>query len=127
MSEKPPTVYGFFESDACNKYDFRFAASKVPADGRAATNRAEIGADGFVTQRLISKRFVTNAAFVSSNPMTNIGLGTGRGFRYACSQQLRWVGRPFGVRPHTREDAFVEASSTPRLAVSAIGEMEWAT
>ncbi len=33
---------------------------------------------------------------------------------------------PFGAGPHTREDAFVEASSTPRLAVSAIGEMEWA-
>jgi hypothetical protein len=62
--------------------------------------------------------------------MTNIRLGTGRGFRYAYSQQLELpivAEVPSGVRPDTREDevASVEASSTPRLAMSATGEMEW--
>ena len=59
---------------------------------------------------------------------TNNRLGTGRGFRYASREQEQLpivVWPPFGVGPHTREDAFVEASSTPRLAMSATGEMEW--
>jgi hypothetical protein len=60
--------------------------------------------------------------------VTNIRLGTGRGFRYAYSQQVQLpivAETPSGRRPDTRVDAFVEASSTPRLAVSATGEMEW--
>jgi hypothetical protein len=60
--------------------------------------------------------------------MTNIRLGTGRGFRYAYSQQVQLpivAETPSGARPDTREDASVEASSTPRLAMSATGEMEW--
>jgi len=60
--------------------------------------------------------------------MTNIRLGTGRGFRYAYSQQFESpivAEMPSGMRPDTREDASVEANSTPRLAMSATGEMEW--
>jgi hypothetical protein len=60
-------------------------------------------------------------------PLINIRLGTGRGFRYACSEKLPIVFRTprVGVGQHTREVVFVEARSTPRLAMSAIGEMEW--
>src|SRR5579859_1521281 len=93
MSEKPPIVYGFYESGACNKYDFRFAAPKVPIVGQGAAKRSKIRTERLVTQ-LVNIRFVTNAAFVSSNPMTNIRLGTGRGFRYAWSQQLSRVVSP---------------------------------
>jgi hypothetical protein len=59
-------------------------------------------------------------------PLINIRLGTGRGFRYAYGEKLPIVVHtPFGVGQHTREVVFVEARSTPRLAMSAIGEMEW--
>ena len=64
----------------------------------------------------LPSRNLRSPEFVQS--MTNIRLGTGRGFRYAYSQRF--------LRQYTREDAFVEAGSTPRLAVSATGEMEWA-
>ena len=60
--------------------------------------------------------------------MSNITLGTGRRFRYDCRQQLpsvRVLSTPSGLRPHAREEALVEAGSTPRLAMSAIGEMQW--
>jgi len=50
--------------------------------------------------------------------MTNIRLGTGRGFRYAYRQQF--------LLQEARKDAFVEPDSTPHLAVSATGEKEWA-
>jgi hypothetical protein len=80
--------------------------------------------------RMLSIRNHSHAEFVQY--MTNIRLGTGRGFRYACSQQLELpivAETPSGVRPDTREDedASVEASSHPRLAMSAsaTGEMEW--
>ena len=49
--------------------------------------------------------------------MTNIRLGTGRGFRYAYSQKLAVANRGLGAserQPTTREVVFVEASSTPR-------------
>jgi hypothetical protein len=78
-----------------------------------------------LTLRDLSFRNFWRPEFVQ--PMTNTRLGTGRRFRYACSQQLASVlCTPSGGRPHTREGAFVEASSIPRLAMSAIGEMEWA-
>jgi hypothetical protein len=80
--------------------------------------------------RMLSIRNHSRPGFVQY--VTNIRLGTGRGFRYAYSQQLESpivAETPSGVRPDTREDedASVEASSTPRLAMSAsaTGEMEW--
>jgi hypothetical protein len=76
--------------------------------------------------RMLSIRNHCQPRFVQY--LTNIRLGTGRGFRYAYSQQLESpivASVPSGVRPDTREDLFVEASSTPRLAMSATGEMEW--
>jgi hypothetical protein len=58
--------------------------------------------------------------------MTNIRLGTGRGFRYIYSQKLPdLICTPLGVGQPIREVVFVEAGSTPRLAVRATGEMEW--
>jgi hypothetical protein len=78
--------------------------------------------------RMLSIRNHCRPGFVQY--MTNIRLGTGRGFRYAYRQQVQLpivAETPSGVRPDTREDedASVEASSTPRLAMSATGEMEW--
>ena len=62
--------------------------------------------------------------FVQS--LINIRLGTGRGFRYAYSERLPTVVRtPFGAGQQTREDFVCRGSSTPRLAMSATGEMEW--
>lgn len=114
MSEKQPIVYEFSKRDACDKYHFRLKAPKVPRCGSESAKSSEIEPGRFVTKRFVSKRFVTNAALVSSNPMTNIRLGTGRGFRYACRPKSPKVGTPSGVRPKTREAAFVEAGSTPR-------------
>src|ERR1700748_1047122 len=78
--------------------------------------------------RMLTIRNHWPAGFVQY--LTNIRLGTGRGFRYAYSQQLELpieADAPSGARLDTREDedASVEASSTPRLAMSATGEMEW--
>ena len=78
--------------------------------------------------RMLSIRNHSHAEFVQYT--TNIRLGTGRGFRYAYSQQAQLpivAETPTGIQPDTREDvdAPVEAGSTPRLAMSATGEMEW--
>jgi hypothetical protein len=76
--------------------------------------------------RMLSIRNHYRPGFVQY--MTNIRLGTTRGFRYAYSQQVQLpiaAEMPSGVRPDIREDASVEASSTPRLAMSATGDMEW--
>ena len=118
VSEKPPIVYEFCRPGACNKVSSRSlphwfrSAPKLPVTGEKQQFH------------MLSFRNHCCPEFVLS--LTIIRLGTGRGFRYPCSEQLPMASAPFGAGPHTREDAFVEASSTPRLAVSAIGEMEWA-
>jgi hypothetical protein len=130
MSEKPPIVYGFCVLGACVKCEFPVAARFVPAcaQPRADSSGANVTAMKqlfhMLSFRIPSFRNLWHSEFVQR--VINIRLGTGRGFRYAYSEQLPIVVCTLsGVRPHAREDAFVEASSTPRLAMSATGEMEW--
>ena len=138
MSEKPPIVYGFCRPGACDKCEFPVAPVFVPAykqrrvdSGEAVVTTAKqsfriLSFCSFCNPSILrrSGRNLCRLEFVQL--MTNIRLGSGRGFRYACSQLPIVVWTPEGVGPHAREDAFVEASTTPRLAVSATGEKEWA-
>ena len=89
--------------------------SQLPLDSQSEPSLAADSFGAIVTGmkqsfRMLSFRNLCRLEFVQS--MTDIRLGTGRGFRYAYSQQLPSVFcTPFGARPQAREDAFVEASS----------------